>query len=131
MQIVQHMFANDPYSQWLGIQFLSIEKNKLVLSMSLREEMCNGFGIAHGGIAYALADSCLAFAANAHGKKAFSIETAIQHYKPVHKGDTLIAESKELSLTEDIAVYDVFVKVEQEPIAHFRGTVFRKGTWEV
>ena len=61
------MYNNDPMSQWLGIERLEDAPGKSVLRMTVRKEMMNGFSIAHGGIAYSLADSALAFAANAHG----------------------------------------------------------------
>jgi acyl-CoA thioesterase len=63
-EIVHKMFDNDAFSKWLGIVVEEISEGKCVLSMTIRKEMTNGFGIAHGGITYSLADSALAFAAN-------------------------------------------------------------------
>ena len=57
--------------------------------MTVREEMTNGFGIAHGGITYSLADSALAFASNGGGNQSVSLETAIHHLKPVQARATL------------------------------------------
>jgi acyl-CoA thioesterase len=61
--------------------------------MVVREDMVNGFGIAHGAISYALADSTLAFAVNALGRHAVSVTSTVQHLAPVKAGDTLTASS--------------------------------------
>jgi acyl-CoA thioesterase len=77
--IIDGMFNNDLFSQWLGIERLQQGIGHCKLRMIIRKEMCNGFGIAHGGITYSLADSALAFASNSHGQEALSIETSISH----------------------------------------------------
>lgn len=126
-QIVDAMMEKDLFSQWLGIERLGESEGFCSLQMYVRPEMCNGFGIAHGGITYSLADSALAFASNSHGQHALSIDTSISHIKPVHPGDTIIATAKEISLSKRIATYEVMVEKETgELVATFRGTVFRK-----
>ena len=66
-QIVSKMIENDAFSQWLGIEVINVSEGTCKLKMTIRDEMTNGFKIAHGGISYALADSALAFAANSYG----------------------------------------------------------------
>ncbi|MFM2228717.1 MAG: hypothetical protein RL664_2060 [Bacteroidota bacterium] len=78
-KIVDLMFTNDAFSQWLGIERLAIAPGICDLRMTVRGEMLNGFAIAHGGITYSLADTALAFASNAHGLKCYSVETSISH----------------------------------------------------
>ena len=63
--IVQRMMAADTMSQGLGIEVLESAPGVCRCSLVVREDMVNGFGIAHGAITYALADSTLAFAVNA------------------------------------------------------------------
>jgi acyl-CoA thioesterase len=132
-KIVDAMYNNDPMSQWLGIERLEDAPGKSVLRMTVRKEMLNGFSIAHGGIAYALADSALAFAANAHGIQSVSIETSISHVFPVKEGDILTTEVVEMNLTRNTALYSVTVKNQDgRAVAHFKGTVFRTGKeWNV
>ena len=65
-KVVDTMFANDYFSQWLGIERVKVEPGHCILKMQIRKEMLNGFSIAHGGIAYSFADSALAFASNYH-----------------------------------------------------------------
>src|SRR5215213_6284087 len=104
-KIVDHMINKDLFSQWLGIERLGEGAGYCKLTMTVRHEMCNGFGIAHGGITYSLADSALAFASNSHGRHAVSIETSISHLQPLKPGDVLIATAEEKSCSNRIGVY--------------------------
>ncbi len=130
--IVNKMLNNDAMSQWLGIELLSIEKGKATVKMMVRDEMTNGFGIAHGGITYSLSDSCLAFAANSHGIHSVSIETSISHLKPVNVGDILTAKSTEISLTKRVGVYQIEVLNQNNHLVSIlKGTMYRTGkNWE-
>jgi acyl-CoA thioesterase len=127
-KVVARMYDNDPFSLWLGIERIVVEAGKCVLRMSVRNEMLNGFAIAHGGISYSLADSCLAFAANSHGIQAVSVETSISHTKPVKAGDVLTATAEEMSLSNRIGIYHITVSNQHdEVVALFKGTVYRTG----
>ena len=132
-RVVDRMYNNDSFSQWLGIERLQDGAGNSVLRMTVRKEMLNGFDMAHGGITYSLADSALAFASNGHGIKSVSIETSISHTKPVKEGDVLTAKAVEKNLTDKIGVYEVTVtNQKEETVALFKGTVYRTGKeWEV
>jgi acyl-CoA thioesterase len=122
------MYDNDPFSIWLGIERVVVEAGKCVLRMTVRIEMLNGFAIAHGGITYSLADSCLAFASNSHGVQSVSLETSISHTRPVKEGDVLTATSEEKNLSRSIGVYYITVTNQRaEEVALFKGTVYRTG----
>ena len=88
-EIVDIMMSKDQFSSWLNLSIEMIDKGSCSLSCVIKKEMLNGFEIAHGGIAYSLADSTLAFAANSYGFQSFSIETSISHLVKVNEGDTL------------------------------------------
>jgi acyl-CoA thioesterase len=130
--IVEHMYQRDYYTQWLGIRRIEEGLGYCTLEMVVRPEMVNGFGIAHGGIMYALADSAFAFASNSRGRKAVSIETSINHLKPVMTGDVLKAVAQETSLGHKIGLYHIRVTRGDELVAHFKGMVYRKDEeWDV
>ncbi len=131
--IVDLMYNQDPYSQWLGIERVLDAPGKSILKMRVRAEMLNGFGIAHGGITFSMADSALAFASNAHGVQCVSVETSISHVKKVLEGDVLTTEVEEKSISSRMAVYHVTIfNQKEEAVAFFKGTVFRTGKdWEV
>ena len=125
-KIVNKMFDDDAFSQWLGIKIVDVSVGYCQLKMTVRKEMLNGFQIAHGGIAYSLADSALAFASNSNGKKALSVETSISHTVSVKDGDVLTATTEELSLSDKIGVYLITItNNENQKIAYFKGTVYR------
>ena len=126
------MYRNDPFSQWLGIRRVDEGEGYCTLEMVIRPEMLNGHGIAHGGITYALADSAFAFASNSRGRKAVSIETSINHLKPLHVGDVITAVAEETSLGHKIAIYHIRVTKGDVLVAHFKGVVYRKEEpWEM
>ena len=125
-KVVDKMMNGDAFSQWLGIEVMEITASFCKLKLRVREEMTNGFKIAHGGITYSLADSCLAFAANADGLQAVSIETSISHTKKVKSGDVLTATSKEMNKSSKTALYYITITNQDNlEVAHFKGMVFR------
>ena len=130
--ILHAMLDNDPFSQWLGVACTAIGPGTCTLEATVRPEMTNGFGVAHGGITYSLADSALAFASNAHGHHAVSVETSIAHTAPVRAGDRLEATATEDQRSKQFARYTVRVTANGERlVALFHGTVYRKETlWE-
>jgi len=130
-EIVNKMFENDFFSQWLGITVESIEEGTCTLSMTIRKEMLNGFAIAHGGITYSLADSALAFASNSHGRQSVSIDTSINHIETLKEGDTIVAVAKQEALKNKFGFYTIEIKKENTVVALFKGTVFRSDKeWE-
>lgn len=124
-EVVAAMMARDAFSRWLGIKVQSVRPHQAAVSMTVRDEMVNGFGVAHGGIVYSLADTALAFAANTHGRVTVAIENAISYPKAVHVGDELVAEAAEESASNRLAYYSVTVWRSDEKVALFRGTVYR------
>ena len=125
-KIVNKMFDQDAFSQWLGIEIVDVSEGYCQLKMKVRKEMLNGFHIAHGGIAYSLADSALAFASNSHGRKSLSVETSISHMVSIKAGDMLTAMTKELFRSDKIGIYLITItNNENQKIAYFKGTVYR------
>ncbi len=125
-KIINKMFDQDAFSQWLGIKIVKVSEGNCQLQMLVRSEMLNGFQIAHGGIAYSLADSALAFASNSHGRKSLSVETSISHTVSVKEGNVLTAATEELSLSDKIGVYLITItNQDNQKVAYFKGTVYR------
>ena len=124
-EIVNKMISNDAFSKWLGIKVVEVKKGYCKLEMHVRNEMTNGFSIAHGGISYSLADSALAFSSNSHGKQSLSIETSISHVQKIKSGAKLTATSKEIERNNKIGIYHITITNQEENhVAHFKGTVY-------
>jgi acyl-CoA thioesterase len=130
-EIVETMLQQDAFSQLLGMELLKIEQGFCVLRCTVTSQMTNGFGIAHGGITYSLADSALAFASNAHGTHCVSVDTNIAHLKKVKLGDVLTATCTESHRGKRTGVYVVDIQNQEGiRVAYFRGTVFiRSEVW--
>jgi acyl-CoA thioesterase len=127
-KVVDHMMQKDAFSQWLGIKILEIEEGYSRISLVVRAEMVNGFGIAHGGIAFSLADSAFAFACNNRNNLSVALDVTITYTKAVQTGDTLIAEAKEVHNGRSTGVYLIsVVNQRNEQVALFKGTCFRTG----
>jgi len=125
-KIVDKMMTEDKFSQWLGIQVVSVKQGHCVLKMKIREEMVNGFKIAHGGIAFSFADSALAFASNGYGRLSVALECSISFAVAVNIDDELTCEARELSLTNKTGTYHIEISNQKnEKVAFFKGTVYR------
>ena len=124
--VVDHMLQHDLFSRWLGIEVLAVSAGYSKIKMTVRPEMINGFGIVHGGVAFSLADSCFAFACNNRNVLSVALDTSINFIKPVHVGDTLIAEAKELHNGNGTGLYHITITNQKEHIvAMFKGTCYR------
>ena len=119
------MLSLDPFSTWLGIEVLEVEKGRAKLGMRIRGEMLNSMNKAHGGITYSLADTAFGFAANSHGKYAVSIETSINHIEALSEGDYITAESVIETVKNKLGFNIVEVKLGDKTVALFKGVVYR------
>jgi len=127
-EVVTHMMENDLFSQWLGIAVIEVKEGYSKIQMTVRKEMINGFGIVHGGIAFSLGDSAFAFACNNRNVLSVALDTSINFIKPVHVGDVLTAEAKELHNGKSTGLYHITITNQKEHVvAMFKGTCYRTG----
>ncbi|CAN5394229.1 hydroxyphenylacetyl-CoA thioesterase PaaI [soil metagenome] len=125
-QVVEKIMTDDLFSQWLGIEVLEIKDGYSKIKMIVRKEMINGLGIVHGGICFSLADSCFAFACNNRNNLSVALDTAINFLKPVHVGDELTAEAKEMHNGRSTGLYHITITNQRDHVvAFFKGTCFR------
>lgn len=124
--VVSHMMQHDRFSQWLGIETVEIKEGYSKIKMTIREEMVNGFGIIHGGIAFSLADSAFAFACNNRNVLSVALDTSINFIKPVHVGDILTAEAKEMHNGKSTGLYQISIRNQKDhEVAVFKGLCYR------
>ncbi len=124
--VVDKMMRDDRFSQWLGIEVLSVREGYAKIRMTVREEMINGFGIVHGGVAFSLADSAFAFACNNRNNLSVALDTSINFTKPVHPGDVLSAEATEIHNGRSTGLYHInIINQRDHTVAVFKGTCFR------
>ena len=124
--VVRHMLAHDVFSQWLGVEILDVKPARVTLRMAVRQDMTNGFGVCHGGVTFAFADSALAFASNTGRKVTVSIENSMTYPAAVQIGDLLLADAEQEASSQRLAYYRVRVtRGDGAVVALFRGTVFQ------
>ena len=125
-KVVSHMMDHDGFSKWLGITVMDIREGYSKIGMTVRPEMINGFGIVHGGIAFSLADSAFAFACNNRNVLSVALDTSINFIKPVHVGDSLMAEAKEIHNGKSTGLYHISIRNQKgHEVALLKGTCFR------
>jgi acyl-CoA thioesterase len=116
------MWAEDKASAGLGMVVEEVKPGEARLSMTIRADMVNGHGIAHGGFIFLLADSAFAFACNAYNQRTVAQHCAITFLAPGKEGMRLIAVARERQRAERSGIYDITVSEDGGAvIAEFRG----------
>jgi acyl-CoA thioesterase len=119
------ILAGDHASRWMGITVDRAEYGHAQIRMTLREEMLNGFGIAHGGMVFALADTCFALACNDPDGDGSTITVAsgadINFLASPRRGQELTAVGTVRARTGRSGVYDIQVTAGDRLVAEFRG----------
>jgi acyl-CoA thioesterase len=108
------ILENDYASEWMGIEVIAISDGHATIRMTLRQEMLNGFGMAHGGMIFAFGDTAFALACNpavqAPGEEN-SITVAsgvdINFLKPAFRGQVLTAVADRRSSAGRSGLYDI------------------------
>lgn len=126
VKVISRMMEKDLFSKWLGIELLEAGEGFCRTKMLIREEMINGLGIIHGGVAFSMADSTFAFACNSRNNLSVALDTSINFVKPVNAGDTLFAESREIHNGKSTGLYHITLTNQSgHTVAVFKGTCFR------
>lgn len=119
------ILAGDHTSRWMGITVDRAEYGHARIRMTLREEMLNGFGIAHGGMVFAFADTCFALACNDPAGDGSTITVAagvdINFLASARGGQELTAVGTVRAQAGRSGVYDIQVLAGDRLIAEFRG----------
>ena len=118
----------DPLAQLLGINLISLEPGHSVVGMTLRGDMLNFHGVAHGGAVFALADAAFALASNSQGAKAVALNVSVTYLSAATAGAKLIAEAQARSVSRRVGLYDLTVRTEDgQLIASLQGLAYRMG----
>ncbi|MFP5355030.1 MAG: hydroxyphenylacetyl-CoA thioesterase PaaI [Gemmatimonadota bacterium] len=125
-RVVERMLATDALSRWLGLEVIEVAPRRSTCRMTVRPEMVNGFGVAHGGIVFSLADSAFAFACNTHGTVTVAVDNTITYPAAIHPGDVLTAVAAEEAASNRLGYYRVVVTNQAGAVvALFKGTAYR------
>ena len=103
------MWAQDRASKWFGMALDDVGPGRAEMSLTVRTEHCNGHGICHGAVIFALADSAFAFACNSHNQSTVAQQNAITFCAPGQQNDRLVARAVEIVKSGRSGVCDVTV----------------------
>ncbi|MET9275556.1 hydroxyphenylacetyl-CoA thioesterase PaaI [Kribbella sp. NPDC003557] len=120
-RVAAAMWAEDTASAGLGMRLVTVGEGTARLEMTIREDMVNGHGIAHGGFVFTLADSAFAFACNSRNRVTVAQACDIVFVAPARRGDRLVADARERTAFGRNGIYDITVTRGDEVIAEFRG----------
>lgn len=119
----EEMWRGDAASRMLGMAVAEVGPGTAVVTMTVREDMVNGWGSCHGGILATLADSAFAVACNSRGTVTVGAGFDITILAPAALGDELVATARERALRGRSGVYDVTLTRlgKDQVVAEFRG----------
>lgn len=119
------MLRTDTAKTAFGIRISELERGRAVLSMLIRDDMANGFGITHGGMVFTLADTAFAYACNEGDTAVVASGADITFTRASYAGDTLTAVATRRWLSGRNGLYDITVTDQRgDVIAEFRGRSF-------
>lgn len=116
------MIARDRASTALGMVVRSDGPGTAIASMLIREDMLNGFDVAHGGLIFAVADTAFAVACNNTDDVTLAAGAEISFLRPAILGQTLIAAATCRTQSGRNGIFDVQVTNDDGlVVAEFRG----------
>src|ERR1700712_3026520 len=115
------MMAADSASRALGIALIDHGAGWAITEMAVRADMVNGYGTAHGGLIFSVADTAFACACNSWGPVTVAAGCEIVFIAPARMGDVLQAEARERTRFGRARIYDVTGRRGTDVIAEFRG----------
>jgi acyl-CoA thioesterase len=117
------MWQADAASRALGMRLVDSGPGTATVTMTVREDMINGWEICHGGLVAALADSAFAVACNSYGTITVASGFDVTFLESARLGDELVAEAREVARRGRSGVYDVTVRRSSDDavLAEFRG----------
>jgi len=121
-RIASSMLAAEGTGPAWGIEIEEAREGYARIRMALRADMLNGHGIAHGGMVFALADTCFAYVCNGRNLRSVAANASIIFLDQARDGEVLIAEGREAALVGRSGVTHVQVRTaDGRAIAEFTG----------
>ena len=121
-RIAEAMHAAEKTSAVWGLELVDAGEGWARASMTIREDMLNGHGVAHGGVIFSLADTAFAWACNSHNVATFAQQASISFLSKAQLGETLVAEAREDAAIGRTGVYTVRVTADDgRMVAVFQG----------
>ncbi|MBT2473325.1 hydroxyphenylacetyl-CoA thioesterase PaaI [Microbacterium sp. ISL-103] len=116
------MMQRDAASAMLGMTVDLDAPGEAVVSMTVRDDMLNGFSITHGGLVFTLADTAFAIACNEDERVTVAGGADITFLKSTTAGQRLTARAVRRVVSGRNGIYDVTVTDDSgDVVAEVRG----------
>lgn len=120
------MFERDQAARGLAMEITAVGPGRATITMPVREDMLNGFRIAHGGFITTLADTAFAYACNSGNEQTVASGISVDFMAPGRPGDLLTADARQVFEAGRTGVYDITVTNQKgDLIAVMRGKSYR------
>lgn len=116
LEISQAMLSREGLGPSWGVEVRSASTERVTVALRTTNEMANGFGMVHGGVIFALADSAFAYAANSQNELSVGQSATIEYVRPAQIGEVLTATAEITADHGRSAVYRIFVNNERGEI---------------
>lgn len=104
----------------LGIEFISITRDRVEASMPVNNNTIQPFGILHGGASVALAETVCSIGAwinlKDEKKMAVGLEINANHLRPVTKGGRVICVSRPIRIGRTVHVWENKIYTEADKL---------------
>jgi len=89
----QHLYDRSPFLKLLGLKFRKTAEG-IGLELDIDEKHANIYGIAHGAVLFALADTAMGWACYDKGMQVVTLDSSVNFIKPAPQGVKLYAVGK-------------------------------------
>lgn len=111
---VARFLSRDTTARALGLTVSQVAPGVVTAHMTIRPEMLNGHGSAHGAALFAVADIAFAMACNSHGYAAVGRSCGIEFLAPAFEGQVVTARAVERAVVGRGGIFDVSVTCEPD-----------------
>lgn len=126
MDSLSKRLNDDPFARFLGVSIDRVDPGYASCSLIIKEHMFNFLGVVHGGLIFCLADVAFSAAGNADHLPSYALDVSGSFLKTAKLGDVIRAEATRIHTSKRIGVYRMQVFHNDDLLATFNGTVFRK-----
>ena len=100
------------FNEYIGIRVVERHDDGVTIECPIREELMNGAGVVHGGVAATVADTAMGIALSRHLERKYNIATIemkINYLRPIARG-TMVARARIIKAGKRVCVgrVDVF-----------------------
>ena len=115
-QIMEDSVAPVQFSTMVGLAFDRLDQTGAEGHFVATKELCNPFGIVHGGVYYTLMDQLAGMAACSSGRGAVTLDANVSYLRAARVGDVVRCRLSAVHLGSTVVVYRGECRGEDETL---------------